>query len=260
MKSKKKVKPTLRKAVRDSVKSGKKDRSKADEAAPVLLPDKYSILDLKPTQFAVGMLEVDEKIAMVNAYSKKERKAYVEDAPVPVVISPQGGMFIVDHHHFLVVCLHVGIKKVRVSVVKDFSRSKMSYAAFWRWMTKNRSAYPYCQFGEGPRKPLYLPRDIRGLADDPYRSLAWFVRKAGAFENSDKNFAEFRWANFFRSRKLLDRYGLSGMPSAMVKAAKLAQSPAAKGLPGYGKLGLGNHQKVLKKVAQKGREIVERHG
>jgi hypothetical protein len=46
------------------------------------------------------------------------------------------------------------------------------------------NVYPYCQFGEGPRKPLYLPRDIRGLADDPYRSLAWFVRKAGGFDPS----------------------------------------------------------------------------
>src|SRR5580704_12289009 len=107
---------------------------------------------------------------------------------------------------------------------------------FWKWMFKSRNGYPFCQFGEGPRKALYLPRDIRGLADDPYRSIAWFVRKSGAFENSDRNFAEFQWANFFRSRRLLDRYGPQGMPRALIKAAKLAQSPAAKHLPGFGKL------------------------
>lgn len=218
---------------------------------------KFKILDLKPTQFAVGMLEVDEKIQLARQFSKKELKAYVRDNPVPVVLSPQKELYVVDHHHFLCVCYHVGIKKVYVDVTKDFSKSKMSYVGFWRWMFRNRSAYPYCQFGEGPRKALYLPRDIRGLADDPYRSLAWFVRKAGAFENSDKNFAEFRWANFFRSKRLLDRFGPKGMEKALVKAVHLAQSPEAKGLPGYGKLNLPKKEKAIKRVKAKGKEILE---
>ena len=216
------------------------------------------VLELKPTQFAVGMLEVDEKIAALRELSKKELKQAIEDSPVPVVLSPRGNLYIVDHHHFLCVCYHLGVREVRIKIVKDFSRSKMSYKRFWTWMFKTRNAYPYCQFGEGPREALYLPRDIRGLADDPYRSLAWFVRKAGAFENSDKNFAEFRWANFFRSKKLLDRYGLEGMAAAMVKAAKLAQSPAAKKLPGYGQLHLAKKKKVLSKVKATGRKIAEK--
>jgi hypothetical protein len=129
--------------------------------------NKVNILQLKPTQFAVGMLEVDEKIALVKKYSKKERRAYVKENPVPVVISPHGNLYIVDHHHFLCVCYHIGIEKVRITVTKDFSKSKMTYAAFWKWMYKSRSAYPFCQFGEGPREALYLPQDIRGLADAP---------------------------------------------------------------------------------------------
>lgn len=195
---------------------------------------KKSIFQLKPTQFAVGMLEVDEKIELVRTFDKKKRRRYVEETPVPVVVSPTGDLYVVDHHHFLFVCYHVGIKKVRIQVVRDLSRRKMTYAAFWRWMYKNGRAYPFCQFGEGPRKALYLPRDVRGLADDPYRSLAWFVRKAGAFENSEKNFAEFKWANFFRSRGLLDRHGRGGMAVALQKAIRLAQSPAASKLPGFG--------------------------
>jgi hypothetical protein len=217
---------------------------------------KKRILDLKPTQFAVGMLEVDEKIELAKKMSKKQLKAYVADNPVPVVLSPHGHLYIVDHHHFCCVCYHIGIKKVRVTITKDFSKSKISYSDFWKWMFSNRNAYPYCQFGEGPRKALYLPRDIRGMADDPYRSLAWFVRKAGAFENSDKNFAEFRWANFFRAKKLLDSYGMAGMPQAMAKAVKLAQSPAAKNLPGYGKLNLKQQEKAVVKVKAKAKKIV----
>jgi hypothetical protein len=140
-------------------------------------------------------------------------------------------------------------------VVKDLSRSKMSYASFWKWMFKSRNSYPFCQFGEGPRKALYLPRDIRGVADDPYRSLAWFVRKAGAFENSDRNYAEFKWANFFRARRLLDRNGLTELPRALPKAVKIAQSPAAKGLPGFGRLNFKEKKQVVQKARKKGEEI-----
>jgi len=222
------------------------------------MPKSAKILSLRPTQFAVGMLEVDEKIDAVKNLSKGKLRKYVKDNPVPVVISPHGELYIVDHHHFLSVCYHLGLRKVRVEVTKDLSKSKMSYAAFWRWMFKHRSAYPFCQFGEGPRKALYLPRDIRGLADDPYRSLAWFVRKAGGFDNSDKNFAEFKWANFFRERKLLDRHGPRGLPKALLQAAKLAQSPAAKGLPGYGKLNLEKKKEVEERVKKKGRELSAR--
>jgi hypothetical protein len=212
------------------------------------LKHRQKVLNLKPTQFAVGMLEVDEKIAIVRKYNKEQLRDYIDETPIPVIISPQGEVYIIDHHHFLCVCYHVGVKKVRIHVTKDLSKSKMSYTTFWKWMFKNRSAYPFCQFGEGPRKALYLPSDIRGLADDPYRSLAWFVRKAGAFENSDRNYAEFKWANFFRARRLLDQHGLNSMQTALVKAVKLAQSPAAKRLPGYGKLNLGENAKVIKKV------------
>ena len=204
------------------------------------------------------MLEVDEKIEIVRGYKKKQLQDYIDDNPVPVVVGHDENLYVVDHHHFLVVCYHVGVQKVRVKMVKDVSKSKMSYVAFWKWMFRTRNAYPYCQFGEGPREALYLPRDIRGLADDPYRSLAWFVRKAGGFENSDRNFAEFTWANFFRRRKLLDTFGPAGMSKALVKAVALAQSPAAKLLPGFGKLNLQEKAAVVTKVKKKGVELKER--
>jgi hypothetical protein len=184
------------------------------------------------------MLEVDEKIQAVGKLSKKKRKRFVRETVVPVIRGHDRQFYVVDHHHFLVVCYHLGISKVRVRVVRDLSGKRATYSKFWKWMRSNRKSYPYCQFGEGPRKELYLPKDIRGLADDPYRSLAWFVRKAGAFKNSEKNFAEFTWANFFRSKKLLDRDGLGGIDRAMLAAVALAQSKEAAKLPGFGKLNL----------------------
>ena len=200
------------------------------------------------------MLEVDEKIKLVHSFNKKERKAFVDETKVPVVIAPNGSLYVVDRHHFLCVCYHVGIRKVKIEIIKDHSASGMTYSQFWKWMSKNRSAYPYCQFGEGPRKEYYLPKDIRGLADDPYRSLAWFVRKAGAFENSEKNFAEFTWANFFRKKKLLDAEGMAGFENALMQAVVLAQSVAAKKLPGYGKLNLSEQAEVKEEARRRVKE------
>ena len=205
------------------------------------------------------MLEVDEKIDVVTELGKKKLRSYINENEVPVVVSPHGELFVIDHHHFLCVCYHVGIRKVRVKVVKDLSASRMSFSQFWKWMAKNKNFYPFCQFGEGPRKALYLPKDIRGLADDPYRSLALFVRKAGAFDNSDRNFAEFKWANFFRGRHLLDRHGMRGFATALVKATKLAQSPAARRLPGYGQLKTVAQEKVLKKAKSRGKSVIKSH-
>ncbi len=76
-------------------------------------------------------------------------------------------------------------------VVKDYSRSKLTYHRFWQRMAREKRADLFDQFGGGPRDQLYLPTDIRGMADDPYRSLAWMARKAGGYENSPETFAEF---------------------------------------------------------------------
>lgn len=219
---------------------------------------KVKILNLRPTQFAVGMLEVDEKIKEISQYSKKKLKNYVKTNIVPVVRGLDQELYVVDKHHFLTVCFQLGIKKVNVEIIKDFnSDSELTYEEFWTWMFSTRNSYPFCQFGEGPREPFYLPHDIRGLADDPYRSIAWFVRKAGAFENSDKNFAEFQWANFFRSKSLLHKHGKKGLPEALLEAVKLSQSDEAKHLPGYDILNHREKLEVQENVIEKGHEILE---
>ena len=123
-------------------------------------------------------------------------------------------------------------------------------------MFKSRNAYPFFQFGEGPREALYLQKDSKGLADDPYRSIAWFVRKAGAFENSEKNFAEFNWANSFRQHKLLEKHGARGMSHALVKASSLAQSSKAKHLPGSELISAKKKEKVVENLKDVSKKIL----
>lgn len=220
---------------------------------------KVKILSLRPTQFAVGMLEVDEKIKEISSLSKKEIKRYIKDNIVPVVKGLDEEYYVVDKHHFLSVCYQLGINKVKIDVIKDFSdQPDLTYEEFWEWMFSSRNCYPYCQFGQGPREPLYLPHDVRGLADDPYRSIAWFVRKAGAFENSEKNFSEFQWANFFRSKGLLKKYGRKGLPEALVEAVRLSQTEEARKLPGYDLLNKTEQKEAQLRVKTKGNQVLSK--
>ena len=53
------------------------------------------------------------------------------------------------------------------------------------------------------------------------------------------------------------RFGLEGMPKALVEAVRLAQTPKAKKLPGFGKLHLDELDTVVKKVKKKGKKIAE---
>ncbi len=194
---------------------------------------KVSILKLKPTQFAVGFLEIDTKVREWRKLGRKALHAKVAKRPVPVVISPWGEYCIVDRHHFVLVCHHLGLKKVRCEVVADFSRSNLSYPLFWRRLARKGYAHLYDQFGDGIRSAFYLPNDIRGMADDPYRSLAWMVREAGGYRKTELKFSEFEWAGYFRKRKLLDRDGKRGLKEAVKRGFRLARLPAARGLPGY---------------------------
>jgi hypothetical protein len=75
-------------------------------------------------------------------------------------------------------------------------------------------------------------QDIRGLADDPYRSLAWALRHAGAYEKSDLAFSEFKWADFLR-KELAIEHGDEGFAKALTAARDLARSPKAGHLPGF---------------------------
>ncbi len=194
---------------------------------------KRRILDLRPTQFSLGMLEVDRKVKEFTKLSDKKRRALMKEHVVPIIISPLQNLYLLDHHHFLCACWRLGIEKAYVEIKGDFSRSGLSYRRFWQEMKRSNWTFLFDQFGDGPRPPLYLPHDIRGLADDPYRSLAWLVRLEGGYEHTDRNFAEFAWANFFRKRRLLRDTGKMGLEKKLKYACRLARSAAARRLPGY---------------------------
>ena len=191
---------------------------------------KRLILDLKPTQFALGLREVARKVAKLKAMGHDERHEYLHARPVPVVLSAKKHWHIVDHHHHARACWEIGVAELPVEVVADLSH--LGAPEFWRAMHESRWVHLLDQFGLGPHEPHLLPEDIRGLADDPYRSLAWALRHAGAYEKSDLAFSEFKWADFLRKEVAVEP-GDEGFARALTAARAVARSKKCAHLPGF---------------------------
>jgi hypothetical protein len=189
------------------------------------------VADLRPTQFAVGMREVDVKREELDLGAKALRKFLCEN-PIPVVLGPGGKAYIVDHHHLALALIYEKINEAAVNVVQDWSADASDL--FWEKMQK--SNYVYLRDEKGAEQDVSrLPTRLEDLRDDPYRSLAYFVRKDRGYKKVRTLFAEFQWAEFFRTRVdvgTTDR----DFKAATAKAVKLARSKAAAALPGYKKL------------------------
>jgi len=194
------------------------------------------ILDLRPTQMAVGMLVVNQKEAKIRRTPNLKMVEKLEAEPVPVVEGPNGELYLIDKHHLARALWQAGKKDIFVKVVWKWEGADPE--EFWGEMTRREWVYLFDQFGNGPQPPERLPRDVRSLADDPHRSLAKFVRKAGGFKKVvgeiKKPFQEFIWAHFFRSR-LSHKELATDLEGSIARALELAKSDEARdlNLPGY---------------------------
>ena len=222
---------------------------------------KLRLNDLAPTQFAVGRAEVEFRAAGILRKCRQHPDRlhdYLRVRPVPIVIR-KDKFYLVDFHH-MVRALHDALHPtlgdaicVYVEVLEN--ASSLGHLYFWRQMYAHNRVYLFDHRGGGPLPPDKLPSHIRDLMFDPYRSLAWMVRHHYGYLKSDADFAEFQWANYFRTRLLLDPHILGGEDDvdrylyALDKDGQLALtdegrevldeamyqaiSPQARGLPGY---------------------------
>ena len=222
---------------------------------------KLRLKDLSPTQFAVGRAEIEVRAGrMRKKYKKDPAKLhdYLRTRPIPILV--RGNKFyLVDHHH-LASGLYLGLnetlgKDLCVYVKVMGNGSSLAEAYFWKTMHQNNWVYLFDENGGGPQAPETLPKHIKDLGHDPYRSLAWLVREHHGYLKNDAPFSEFKWANFFRTRILLDQDLLAGKHTfdnfafsvdkngtlelsddgkeVLDEAMFLANSAEARGLPGY---------------------------
>ena len=193
---------------------------------------KCKISELHPTQISVGLLEVKEKKHELNKLRGHDLKKFEKDNPEPSVKGPGGGLYIIDHHHLALALYDIGEDNTYCSLKADYSN--LGVSEFWARMDRQKWVYPYDEKGNGPLPYSSIPAAVNELKDDPYRSLAGAVRKAGGYDKSAEPFAEFLWAGFFRSR--LTEHDLSdNFEGSVKKGVQLAHSQEAAGLPGYQK-------------------------
>jgi hypothetical protein len=204
---------------------------------PLSAKDHHPVLrvrDLHPTQFAVGMREVEFRQATLAARFTRSRDTYRpmdDEDHAEVVKAPNGKYYIVDGHHLVRALSNLRVKEIEVHLRKDWSDLE-SMEEFWEKMEENEWAYLKDETGR-PRSPRSLPSNVRKLKDDPYRSLAWYVKKSGAFEKTEIPFAEFAWAEFFRKHITLEGKSDEEFRKAVKKAIRLARKHRAEDLPGY---------------------------
>jgi hypothetical protein len=224
------------------------DKDKADAAGTALralkeqhlnaAPEgkKTRVLDLKPMQIPAGMLEVQDKARDLRDLKEKDAESWLKERSVPILEDYKNRKRPVDHHHEAraaweadkdEVFTHRYFDDEMHARIKALPREQ--YYAVTRAM---RLFYDRDQFGAGPHDPNHLPEDVRGMADDPFRSVAWQVRKRGGYDKSPVPFAEFAWAQFFRER--VKTYPTKAdFEQAVLEAMKLVHSSEAKDLPGW---------------------------
>jgi hypothetical protein len=172
---------------------------------------------------------VEEKRLVWRERAQRDGPEFLGRHMIPALLGPKGRLYVIDHHHLACALQAEGVVDVAVNVVADLSM--LSKPEFWVYCDNRGWRQPFDV--EGARRAYdEIPKRLYQLADDPFRSLAGELRRAGGFAKEITPFEEFTWADFLRRRirlKLLeDDFG-----AALTTALKLAHSLPAGHLPGW---------------------------
>jgi hypothetical protein len=116
-----------------------------------------------------------------------------------------------------------------MTVIADLSMLERDQ--FWIVLDHHSWVHPYDDDG---RRVNFaeIPKSVDKLKDDPFRSLAGELRRAGGFAKDTTPFSEFLWADFLRrrlSRKMVE----DNFAKAIEKGLALSRGHDAIYLPGW---------------------------
>jgi len=188
-----------------------------------------AIGDLRPTQITVGMREVEAKRKRWRETSGKNGAKFLGSHMIPVVLGPKHRHYVVDHHHLSLALHKEGVEELAVTVTANLSALEPD--EFWTVMDNRNWMHPFDVDG---RRRHYddIPKAVTDLVDDPFRSLAGELRRAGGFAKDTTPFSEFLWADFLR-RRVKRKVVENDFSRAIEKALELAKSDEATHLPGW---------------------------
>ncbi|OYY71726.1 ParB-like protein [Sphingomonas sp. 28-63-12] len=184
---------------------------------------------LRPTQMTVGLREVANKRQQWRSIADTSGPAFLGSHMIPVVIGPKQQYWLIDHHHLARALHDEGLEHVLVSVVARLDR--LDKAAFLTFMDNRNWLHTFDRHGER-RGYADLPRKLSKMTDDPYRSLAGEVRRAGGYAKSLTPYSEFLWADFFRHH-IAEKLVLDAFEKSIDRALKLAHGKSTAHLPGW---------------------------
>jgi len=187
------------------------------------------VRELRPTQMTVGYREVMQKRRQWREQAEAAAGKFLGEHMIPVLLGPKERRYVIDHHHLARALIEEGVSDVLTTVVADLRHLKRD--EFWTYVDNKSWCHPYDASGE--RRPFSdIPNRIADLADDPFRSLAGELRRAGGYAKDTAPFAEFIWADFLR-RRIKTRSVVDSFETALARALVLARSDAAAHLPGW---------------------------
>ena len=194
---------------------------------PILHP--VDIVDLRPTQITVGMREVGAKRKAWLTKTGDKGPEFLGRHMIPVILGPKDRYFVIDHHHLARALHEEGVKSVLVTIVAKLSRLEPD--AFWFVLDCHNWMHPFD--AEGRRRDYKdIPKSVKDLVDDPFRSLAGELRHIGGFAKDTTVFSEFLWADFLRRRMKRAKVE-ADFDGALQQALELAKSGDADYLPGW---------------------------
>ncbi len=194
---------------------------------PLLISVK--IADLRPTQITVGMREVTEKRKRWREKHGDKAGKFLGDHMIPVILGPKERRYVIDHHHLARALQEEGVEDILTTVVADLSA--LDKDAFWFVLDNHNWMHPFDDEGKRRAYPD-IPKSVDDLVDDPFRSLAGALRRAGGFAKDTTPFSEFLWADFLR-RRLKRKSVEENFAHALEKALALGKSTEAGYLPGW---------------------------
>ena len=194
---------------------------------PVLNP--VRIKTLRPTQMTLGLREVEEKRRMWRERGGDKGAEFLGRHMIPVVLGPKGRHYLIDHHHLARALEDEGVRDVLVNIVADLS--SLAREEFWIFLDNRDWCHPYD--ADGHRRDFdAIPSTVAEMQDDPFRSLAGELRRAGGYAKDETPFSEFIWADFLR-RRLKRKAVEKDFQTALGKALTLAKARDADYLPGW---------------------------
>jgi hypothetical protein len=194
---------------------------------PMLHP--VAIDDLRPTQITVGMREVEAKRREWRSKSGDKGAEFLGRHMIPVILGPKDRYYVTDHHHLTRALHEEGVKQVLVTVMANLARLPLD--AFWFVLDNHAWMHPFDDRGQR-RGYADIPKSVKDLIDDPFRSLAGELRRAGGFAKDTTPFSEFLWADFLR-RRIRRRAVEADFEAALRHALELAKGGEADYLPGW---------------------------